>query len=194
MSKGLNCIICGVGGQGNVLASRLIAQVLLSRDEHAKTAETIGMAQRGGSVASHVRGGNPQSPLVPKHEADCLIAFEPSEAVRCIDFLKPGGTVVVNTRAVQPPTAALSGSSYDGSEQLAWLQSLAGVEVVVVDGDAVCAQCGSGKCLNIVLLAAAAKSGALGISREELEDAIRARVKERFHEMNLRAVELVYAG
>src|SRR5574344_2131183 len=71
----LNCVICGVGGQGNVLASRLIAHVLLSRNEHVKTAETIGMAQRGGSVASHVRGGRPQSPLVPKGHADVIIAF-----------------------------------------------------------------------------------------------------------------------
>lgn len=112
--SGLNCVICGVGGQGNVLASRLIAQVLLARDEHVKTAETIGMAQRGGSVASHVRGGRLQSPLVPKGCGDCLIAFEPGEAVRCIDYLAPDGTIVVNTQATQPPVAALQGIDYDG--------------------------------------------------------------------------------
>lgn len=193
MTSGLNCVVCGVGGQGNVLASRLIAQVLLERDEHVKTAETIGMAQRGGSVASHVRGGHPQSPLVPKGQADCLIAFEPGEAVRCIDYLKPAGTLVVNTQAVQPPTAALEGLDYDGSAELAWLETLDDVELVEVDGAEVCARAGSAKCLNIVLLAAAARSGALGITREELEEAIKVRVKPQFHEMNLRAVELVYA-
>ena len=190
--SGLNCVICGVGGQGNVLASRLIAQVLLARDEHVKTAETIGMAQRGGSVASHVRGGRPQSPLVPKGCADCLIAFEPGEAVRCIDYLAPGATIVVNTQATQPPVAALQGVDYDGSEALAYLRSLPDATLIEVDGSFICDQVGSAKVLNIALLAAAVKSGALGITRDELEDAIRARVKPRFHEMNLRAVTLVF--
>lgn len=190
--SGLNCVICGVGGQGNVLASRLIAQVLLARDEHVKTAETIGMAQRGGSVASHVRGGRPQSPLVPKGCADCLIAFEPGEAVRCIDYLAPGATIVVNTQATQPPVAALQGIDYDGSEALAYLRSLPDATLIEVDGSFICDQVGSAKVLNIALLAAAVKSGALGITRDELEDAIRARVKPRFHEMNLRAVTLVF--
>ena len=191
-TKGLNCVICGVGGQGNVLASRLIAQVLLSRDEHVKTAETIGMAQRGGSVASHVRGGRPQSPLVPKGCADVLIAFEPGEAVRCIDFLAPGGTIVVNTQSSQPPMAALQGIDYDGSDALEWLRSLEEVEVVEVEGARICEQVGSTKVLNIVLLAAAVKTGALGISREEFEAAIRERVKPKFHEMNLRAIDIVF--
>lgn len=189
---GLNCVICGVGGQGNVLASRLIAQVLLARDEHVKTAETIGMAQRGGSVASHVRGGRPQSPLVPKDCADCLIAFEPGEAVRCIDYLAPSGTIIVNTQAAQPPVAALQGIDYDGTEALAYLRSLSDVTLVEVDGAAICKQAGSAKVLNIALLAAAVKSGALGITREELEEAIRQRLHPRFHEMNLRAVALVF--
>lgn len=190
--SGLNCVICGVGGQGNVLASRLIAQVLLARDEHVKTAETIGMAQRGGSVASHVRGGRPQSPLVPKGCADCLIAFEPGEAVRCIDYLAPGGTIVVNTQAAQPPVAALQGIDYDGSEALAYLRALPDVNLIEVDGASICEQAGSAKVLNIALLAAAVKSGVLGITRGELEDAMRARVHPRFHEMNLRATMLVF--
>lgn len=190
--SGLNCVICGVGGQGNVLASRLIAQVLLARDEHVKTAETIGMAQRGGSVASHVRGGHPQSPLVPKGCADCLIAFEPGEAVRCIDYLAPGATIVVNTQATQPPVAALQDIDYDGSEALAYLRSLPDATLIEVDGTSICDQVGSAKVLNIALLAAAVKSGALGITRDELEAAIRARVKPRFHEINLRAIALVF--
>ena len=190
--RGLNCVVCGVGGQGNVLASRLIAQVLLARDEHVKTAETIGMAQRGGSVASHVRGGRPHSPLVPQGAADCLIAFEPGEAVRCLGFIASGGTIVTNTQVAQPPMAALTGLDYSGAEELAYLRSLAGVQLVEVDGAAMCAKLGTAKALNVVLLAAAVKSGALGITRGELEAAIRVRVKPAFHELNLRAVELVF--
>lgn len=193
-NHGLNCVICGVGGQGNVLASRLIAQVMLDRGEQVKTAETIGMAQRGGSVASHVRAGSPHSPLVPLGCADCLIAFEPGEAVRCIDFLAPGGTVIVNTQAVQPPTAALQGIDYDGTEALVLLRTLPNAKVVEVDGSRICEQAESPKALNIVLLAAAVKSGALGFTREELEDAMCTRVKPRFHDMNLRAIELVFEG
>jgi indolepyruvate ferredoxin oxidoreductase beta subunit len=188
----LNCVICGVGGQGNVLASRLIAHVLLSRNEHVKTAETIGMAQRGGSVASHVRGGRPQSPLVPKGHADVIIAFEPGEAVRCIDFLAPGGTVIVNTQPSQPPTAALQGIEYDGKEALAYLRELPNAHIIEVDGAEICAQVDSAKVLNIVLLAAAVKSGALGMTREEIETAVRERVKPSYHALNMRAIELVF--
>lgn len=194
MSKtpGLNCVISGVGGQGNVLASRLLADVLLARDEHVKTAETIGMAQRGGSVASHVRGGHPQSPLVPEGCADCIVAFEPGEAVRCINFLAPNGTIIVNTHATQPPTAALNDVDYDGTEALAFLHELPNANVIEVDGKSICDDAGSPKVLNVALLAAAAKSGVLGISREELETAIRARVKPQFHAINLKAVALIY--
>ena len=187
-----NIILCGVGGQGIVLTSKLLAASAMAKGIPVMSAETIGMAQRGGSVASHVRGGHPQSPLVPKGCADCLIAFEPGEAVRCIDYLAPDGTIVVNTQATQPPVAALQGIDYDGFEALAYLRSLSDVTLIEVDGASICEQVGSSKVLNIALLAAAVKSGALGITRDELEDAIRARVKPRFHDMNLRAVALVF--
>ena len=185
-------LLTGVGGQGTVLAAKVLAQAALDKGWPVRSAETIGMAQRGGSVASHVRGGRPQSPLVPKGCADCLIAFEPGEAARCIDYLAPSGTIIVNTQATQPPVAALQGIDYDGTEALAYLRSLSDVMLVEVDGAAICEQAGSAKVLNIALLAAAVKSGALGITREELEEAIRQRLHPRFHEMNLRAVALVF--
>ena len=192
-TRGVNCVICGVGGQGNVLASRLLAHVFFERNDHVKTAETIGMAQRGGSVASHVRSGRPNSPLVPKHAADCLIAFEPAEAVRCLDYVRPGGTIVVNTQAIQPPSSALATSGYDGAAELTYLIALENAHVIVVDGARLCAMAGSPKVLNVVLVAEAVKSGVLGISRAELEQAIRALVKPAFIDVNLRAVEFVFA-
>ena len=200
--NGLNCVICGVGGQGNVLASRLIAYALMERGEHVKTAETIGMAQKGGSVVSHVRGGRPQSPLVPKGTADCLIAFEPAEGARCLEYVKPGGTVIVNTRPVQPTSAALTDSlakrdkrgknTYDGSAALEYLRSIDDITLIEIDGLTIAREAGNPKALNVVLLTAAVKSGALGLSRDELETAIKAQVKERFHEMNLHAVGVVF--
>ena len=187
-----NTLLCGVGGQGTVLASRIIALSGMEAGYSVMTAETIGMSQRGGCVVSHVRVSDKKiySSLIPKGKADVIIAFEPAEAVRCIDYLKPDGTVVVNTKAVRPVTASLSGSSYDGSEMLGYLKENVR-NLIVIDGEKICAQCGSPKVLNIALLAGAAKSGALGIDIEQLKNAIRKRVPEKFHEMNLKAVDAV---
>ena len=194
--EGLDLVICGVGGQGSVLASRIVADALMERGEHVKCAETIGMAQRGGSVASHVRGGRPQSPLVPRGCADVLIAFEPGEALRCIDFLKPLGTIVTNTHAVRPPSAALQRMDYDGREALAFLERYAHEEgrayLVEVDAQAVCAQVGAPKVANVAMLAAATSAGVLGISREELEAAVERRVKAHFLDANLAAIDLLF--
>ncbi|MBO5238820.1 MAG: indolepyruvate oxidoreductase subunit beta [Lachnospiraceae bacterium] len=186
-----NILLCGVGGQGTVLASKLIAFAAMEKGLQVRTAETIGMAQRGGSVVSHVRIGEEiHSPLLPKGSADVIIAFEPAEAVRCISYLKKGGTVIVNKKAVRPVTASLQGTYLDGEDMLRYLQSQAG-HVDVMDGEAICEACGSSKILNIVLLAAAAKSGALGITPEELDSAIDKRISEKFRALNKKAIAMV---
>ena len=118
-----SCLICGVGGQGVVLASRILAKTAMNEQLFARTAETIGMAQRGGSVVSHVRFGETvHSPLIPFCGADLILALEPAEAVRALDYLKQDGAVVVSKKAVRPVTATLSGS-YDGKEMLDYLKS-----------------------------------------------------------------------
>lgn len=185
-----NTLLCGVGGQGTVLASKLIAFAAMEKGESVRTSETIGMSQRGGCVVSHVRAGeNIDSPMLPKGSADVIIAFEPAEAVRNIGYLKKGGTVIVNKKAVKPVTASLTGSDYDGSQALEYLK--ANVEhLTVIDGDDICEKCGSSKVLNIALLAAAAKSGAFGMTIDELKNAIIKRIPEKFHEINLRAADL----
>lgn len=182
----MNCILAGVGGQGTVLASKLIAQAGLSSGQMVRTAETIGMAQRGGCVVSHVRtGAHIDSPLVPIGQADIIIGFEPAEAVRNLPYLKKGGTAVVARKAVRPVTASLTGSSYDGSDMLAYLSQ--NVErLILVDGEAICQQIGSPKVLNIALLGAAL--GALGITAEQMKDVIRASVRSQFIDMNLKAL------
>lgn len=186
-----NCILAGVGGQGTVLASKLIAQCAMERGEFVRTAETIGMAQRGGCVVSHVRvGKDAHSPLLPLGSADLLIAFEPAEAVRTLPYLKNGGTVVVSTAPVQPVTVSLSGKSYDASAMLAYLRQNCG-RVVEVDTAGICTECGSPKVANVALLGAAAASGALGVTPKELESAISRRLPAKFLEMNRRAL---YAG
>ena len=93
----MSYLLCGVGGQGTVLASKLIAYCGMKAGKKVRTSETIGMAQRGGCVVSHVRVGDEIfSPIIPEKQADMIIAFEPAEAVRCLPYLKDGGTVIVN--------------------------------------------------------------------------------------------------
>lgn len=185
-----SCLLCGVGGQGVVLASRLIAYAAMEQGDFVRTTETIGMAQRGGSVVSHVRAGSEvHSPIIPAGTADVIIAFEPGEAVRCLSYLKEGGMVVTNRQIVKPVSASLGGSSYNAEEMLDHLKEKAG-NVLVIDGEEICRQAGSPKVLNVALLGAAAKSGALGISLEEMAEAVRKNVKERFVELNEKALML----
>ncbi|NLG93111.1 MAG: indolepyruvate oxidoreductase subunit beta [Clostridiales bacterium] len=185
----VNCILSGVGGQGTVLASKLIAQAAMDKGQNARTAETIGMAQRGGCVVSHVRIGDKiHSPMIPKHSADVIIGFEPAEAVRCLPYLKKGGVVVVSRKAIRPVTTSLGESSYNGSEMIACLQKEA-AKLIVVDGEKICEDCGSAKVLNVALLGAACASGMLGLSMDELKNAISKRVKPQFIEINSKALE-----
>ena len=185
-----NCLLCGVGGQGVVLASRLIAYAAMEQGDFVRTPETIGMAQRGGSVVRHVRAREEvHSPLIPAGGADVILAFEPGEAVRCLPYLKEGGLVITNSRIVKPVTASLGGSSYSGGEMLDYLKKKAG-QVIVVDGDEICRRAGSAKVLNVALLGAAAKSGALVISMDEMLEAVRKNVKEKYIALNEKALKL----
>ena len=183
-----NIMLAGDGGQGTVLASKIIAQTANNHRQKAPTAETIGMAQRGGCVVSHVRIGEElHSPMIPQGSADLLIGFEPAEAVRCLPYLREGGTVVVSSKAIKPVTASLSGSDYNGAEMLAFLKQQV-EKLIVVDGEGICAQCGSAKVLNVALLGAAAASGVLGLTLEQLLETIRQRIPERFLDSNLKAL------
>ncbi len=185
-----NVLLCGVGGQGTVLASRLIALAAMEKGMEARGAETIGMAQRGGSVVSHVRiGQDISSPLIPHKGADVLIGFEPAEAVRCLPYLRKGGCAVVCPSPIRPVTASLSGGGYTGLEMMDYLKRTV-ENLVVVDGNAICAACGSVKVLNVALLGAAVASGRTGLTLEEMEQAIRVRVPEKFKEMNLKALRM----
>jgi len=181
-----NILICGVGGQGTVLAAKVLSQAAISKGERVLSAETIGMAQRGGSVVSHVRIGDAFSPLVPKGQADILIAFEAAEAVRNIDYLKTEGTVIVNKKVVQPVTASLSGKTFDEGEMIDYLKKRVAT-VIAVDTDQACRELGSSKVVNMVLLGAACKTGL--ISKDDLKAALKLMVKPAFYDLNIKAIE-----
>ena len=186
-----NIVLTGVGGQGTVLASKLIAAAAMKKGLQVMSAETIGMAQRGGSVFSHLRiGEGTQSPMIGKGEADLILGFEPAETVRMLPYLKEGGQVVTAIRPVMPVTAALAGGSYKGEDMLAYLQAVV-PNLLTVDTDAAIAELKNPKVVNVVLLGAALRSGALGLTEEELKDALRDRLPEKLHEINFRA--LAYA-
>ncbi len=183
----INCILAGVGGQGTVLASKLIAQAAMDKGQNVRTAETIGMAQRGGCVVSHVRVGDEIfSPLIPKHTADIIIGFDPAEAERCLSYLKKDGTVVVSSKAVRPVTDSLGNSSYSAQQMLEFLKSKT-QNLIVVDTDKICRQCGSARVLNVALLGAACQSGVMGLSLDEMQEAIKNRVSVKLAEMNINA-------
>lgn len=181
-------LICGVGGQGTVLASKLIASAAMHQGAVVHSAETIGMAQRGGSVTSHVRIGNgAYSPLIPAGSADLMLAFEPAEAVRNLHYLKKNGTVIVNRVPVMPTTEALHETGYDGSEMIDFLQR--NCSCIVVDADALCAPLGSSRYFNAAILGVAVGSGKSGLSAETVLQEIEARVPEKFVEINKKAFQ-----
>lgn len=187
-----NIILCGVGGQGTILASKLIASAAMTREIPVKTAETIGMAQRGGSVFSHVRlGEGVASPLMARGTADLVIAFEPAEAVRQLPFLKSDGCVVVSDRPVVPVSAMTGGPAYEYEAIMGYLRERV-TNLVVVDADQAAADLGSAKCLNVVLLGAAARAGELGLTEADLLEAIHDRLPEKLWALNERA--LAYVG
>lgn len=186
----INCLLCGVGGQGTVLASKLISAAAMKKGMRVRSAETIGMAQRGGCVVSHVRmGDGVYSPLIPMGSADVIIAFEVAEAVRCLPYLKNGGTVVVNKKPVIPVTASLGGG-YDSSVMLEYLKANV-PNLVIADGDMIEEKLGSAKVLNVALLGAAARSEVLGISCDEIKEIIKEKVPQRFHELNFEALNII---
>ena len=194
----INILLVGVGGQGTVLAAKVLAQAAQSKGWQVRTAETIGMAQRGGSVVSHVRMGSEgepvHAPLVAPGTADVIVAFEPGEAVRSLGYLKPNGTVVSAAEVVQPVTAALSSAPYRSEDVIAGLKAAldaVGAKLELVDAAPILDALGNRRALNTVLLTVAVASGAVPLSVDELKKAIAVCVNPRFAEMNLAAVDAV---
>ncbi len=179
-------LIAGVGGQGTILSSRLLAEAAQIENQFVRTGETIGMSQRGGSVVSHVRiDSRDVSPYIPLGSADLLIAFELAEAARSLNRLKPGGRLLVSTQRLDPVTVTLGGMTYD---EPAIRTALSGA--LFIDGYALAEQAGSAKAVNVVLLGAALGAGMLPLSKSSVLTAIDHMVKEKFRKLNYKALEL----
>ncbi len=194
----LNVLLAGVGGQGTVLAAKVLASAAQSKRWAVRTAETIGMAQRGGSVVSHVRmasqGEELYASLVTPGTADLIVAFEPGEAARALPYLSRSGTVVTARTTVQPVTAVLAGAPYDGAAVIGALRSALAdqapaARLVAVDDAAVTTAVGTSRVLNMALLGAALATGGFPLALDDLREAVRACVKPQFVALNLAAID-----
>lgn len=182
-----NIILVGVGGQGIILASEVLAEVALLAGFDVRKSEVHGMAQRGGSVSSHVRFGPVvKSPLIELGKADFMLAFEKVEGLRAIDMLKSDATIIMNDTEIIPPNVSLGAGSYP--QDIPGTLTKLGYKVVLVDAKGLAEKAGTGKAANIVLLAAIASL--TGIEHDLWEQVIRGRVPSKFIDVNMEAFKL----
>ena len=146
-----NIMIVGVGGQGSLLASKLLGRVLLDKGYDVKVSEVHGMSQRGGSVVTYVRYGDKvYSPIIDKGEADCIVSFELLEAARWTEYLRRGGVIVTNTQQINPMPVITGAADYpDGLDRI---MERMGLHVDALDALALAEEAGSSKAVNLVLM------------------------------------------
>ena len=182
-----NIMIVGVGGQGSLLASKLLGRVLLDKGYDVKVSEVHGMSQRGGSVVTYVRYGDKvYSPIIDKGEADFIVSFELLEAARWTEYLKSGGKVVTNTQQVNPMPVITGAAAYP--ENLVEKMQAAGVDVDAIDALKLAEEAGSSKAVNIVLMGRLSKW--FDFPEEQWLTAIEESVPPKFLEMNKKAFHL----
>lgn len=182
-----NIMIVGVGGQGALLASKTLGQVLLDAGYDVKVSEVHGMSQRGGSVVTYVRYGDKvYSPIIDKGEADFIVSFEMLEAARYVDYLKKNGQIVVNTQQIDPMPVITGAAKYP--ENLEKTMQAAGIKVDAVDCLSLAEQAGTAKAVNIVLMGRLSRY--MDFAEEAWIKAIEKLVKPQFLEMNKKAFVL----
>jgi indolepyruvate ferredoxin oxidoreductase, beta subunit len=180
-------LIAGVGGQGQVLASRLLGAAALDAGFCVRTSETIGMSQRGGCVTSSVRiGGDSLSSAVPTGQADLILGFEICETVRSLSRLREGGAVVVSTQVISPVAVSLGLAQYDPDKLLQFIKSRV-KRLVVIDASKLAAEAGSVKATNVVLLGAACGAGFLPFDKDRFLAVVGNNVPQKFKALNKKA-------
>lgn len=183
-----NIMIVGVGGQGTLLASRILGNVIIAQGFDVKVSEVHGMSQRGGSVVTYVKYAKKvAAPIIDKGEADIILAFERLEALRALPYLKKGGKMIVNDRAISPMPVITGAAEYPEGI-IATLR--ANADVVALDALDLAEKAGSIKAVNVVLIGVLAKS--TDIPYEAWIETIKSTVPEKFLDVNLKAFELGY--
>lgn len=179
-----NIMIVGVGGQGSLLASKLLGKLLLNRGYDVKVSEVHGMSQRGGSVVTYVRfGERVYSPVIDRGEADFIVSFELLEAARWTEYLKAGGEIIANLQRINPMPVITGAAAYP--EELAGKIAKAGISIDAFDALALAARAGSVKAVNLVLMGRLSRRFDFALA--EWLSAIETSVPEKFREMNRKA-------
>ncbi len=183
-------MIVGVGGQGTLLASRILGNVAIKMGYDVKVSEVHGMSQRGGSVVTYVRYGEEKvnSPVIGEGSADIIMAFEELEALRSIKFLKKGGKLLVNAQCIDPMPVITGKEKYP--EDILGKIGAYGVSLTSVDALSLAEKAGSAKAVNVVLIGLLAKN--TDVEKKVWEEVIRETVPEKFLDINLRAFSLGY--
>lgn len=186
--KTRNIFLSGVGGQGTILASNILGQVMLNAGYDVKKAEVHGMAQRGGDVTTHFRFGKKvYSPLIKEGDADFLVSFELLEALRYIDWVKPDGRIILNNHSILPPTVSLGKMAYPKDIDKTFKEYFKG-NVWIIDGHGIAKNLGNIQVSNVVLI------GALSnffpdLKAKQWKDAIKSLLPAKIHEINVKAFD-----
>ncbi|MCI7791027.1 MAG: indolepyruvate oxidoreductase subunit beta [Lachnospiraceae bacterium] len=182
-----NIMIVGVGGQGSLLASKMLGKLLLSQGYDVKVSEVHGMSQRGGSVVTYVRYGEKvYSPIIDKGTADFIISFEKLEAARWVPYLKKGGKIIMSTQEIDPMPVIIGAAQYP--ENLVEKMQAAGADVDAIDALDLAMQAGSSKAVNLVLMGRLSKY--FDATQEAWMEALEACVPPKFLELNKKAFAL----
>jgi indolepyruvate ferredoxin oxidoreductase beta subunit len=185
-----NIIISGVGGQGTVLASRVLATAAMEKGFFVRTAETIGMAQRGGSVISFVRIDSEKAgPIVPMGVGDLLLGFELAEAVRCLPRLNRQGRCIVNSQTIEPVPVSIGKEKYDREAITASIVKQC-PRHLFINAPVLAQEAGSVRAVNSVMLGASCGFGQLPFSEDEIETALKQILPERLWSVNIKAFRM----
>ncbi len=188
MSESKSIMIVGVGGQGSLLASRILGNVLLSQGYDVKVSEVHGMSQRGGSVVTYVKYSEDKvySPIVELGEADAIISFEVLEAARYVSYLKKGGKIIVSDQQIDPMPVITGAAQYPAD--IVKKIRAKGIHILDLDALSLAKEAGNAKAANVVLMGAL--SNIMDFDEQVWLDAVRACVPQKFLELNLKAFDL----
>jgi len=186
--KKLDLLVTGVGGQGIILASDIIGETAIAAGYDVKKTDTLGMAQRGGSVISNVRlARQVWSPLIKKGEADILLVFEKLEAARWADYLRPGGIAIVNNQALPPLSVSLGSRRYPGDEEITGILKQRTDRVFFIDGIRQARELGNIRTLNMFMLGGV--SGLMPFKISLWKDSISRRLPPDIRQVNIMAFD-----
>jgi len=189
--KSYNLLNVGVGGQGVIRAAQILSYAALLDNYKIRTAETHGMAQRGGSVASYLRFGTEvEGPLIPRGKTDTILAFEASEAVRIFNYAGPETVFLINESIIVPPMIHQMGMDYPSLPEIHDFLKNVSPHIFFIDGVKIARDLGNPRTMNVVMLGALIGLQVLPLKKETLQKAILSYLPSRFHDINEKAFEL----